>query len=284
MAGQVNHLRDALADTAYLSGMSEWAASTLHNVRNGLSPINGLAWKLQTLFNPKWLSNLKTAAEQYQSADTPADRREKLGTYLAINSQRVLECGAQTGAISDEIMSASKSVEGIVAEYEKFSRQETQHEAIDLVPLIKDVGTTLISSQASNVLLVLPTETASVVSNRIMIRQIITNLLLSALHAMGGRVEGREIVIELVADGAVSDQLWLFMTHNGEGIAPQHLKTVFQRGNSAPENQGGLGLHWCANAASALGGSLHAESDGPDAGATFVLCLPSSDTALKAAA
>ena len=77
MADQVNNLRDALADSSYRAGMAEWAAGTLHNVRNALSPINLGALKIQNICNVSSLKNMKTALDELNSnlADPEQHRR-----------------------------------------------------------------------------------------------------------------------------------------------------------------------------------------------------------------
>jgi len=50
---------------------------------------------------------------------------------------------------------------------------------------------------------------------------------------------------------------------------------VFERGFSTKSSatNSGIGLHWCANALNALGGSLRVESPGTNRGATFHVFL-----------
>ena len=59
--------------------------------------------------------------------------------------------------------------------------------------------------------------------------------------------------------------------------SPQdNLERVFEKGFST-KSRGtnyGIGLHWCANAISALGGRMWAASDGPGRGASMHLVLP----------
>ena len=58
-----------------------------------------------------------------------------------------------------------------------------------------------------------------------------------------------------------------------DGFGPD---TVFEKGFST-KSKGtnyGIGLHWCANAISALGGRIWAASDGPGLGASMHLVLP----------
>jgi signal transduction histidine kinase len=78
------------------------------------------------------------------------------------------------------------------------------------------------------------------------------------------------------AAGPALDMLELRFSDDGVGIAADHLGLVFGRGFSTKPRatNSGIGLHWCANTALALGGRLSVESAGPQRGATFVLTLP----------
>jgi two-component system NtrC family sensor kinase len=58
------------------------------------------------------------------------------------------------------------------------------------------------------------------------------------------------------------------------GIPPENLQKIFEHGFSTKVEGHGFGLHASANAATELGGTLVAESPGPDRGATFTLELP----------
>jgi signal transduction histidine kinase len=61
---------------------------------------------------------------------------------------------------------------------------------------------------------------------------------------------------------------------NGVGIAPENLTRIFNHGFTTRKGGHGFGLHSGALAASELGGSLTAHSEGPGRGATFTLELP----------
>jgi two-component system NtrC family sensor kinase len=75
--------------------------------------------------------------------------------------------------------------------------------------------------------------------------------------------------------GAEGPHLLLRFTDDGVGIAAEHLPRLFEKGFStkSPESNFGIGLHWCANAINALGGSIRAESR-ERAGATLQVVVP----------
>ncbi|HQR47693.1 MAG TPA: ATP-binding protein, partial [Steroidobacteraceae bacterium] len=67
----------------------------------------------------------------------------------------------------------------------------------------------------------------------------------------------------------------LRFTDDGVGIADQDLTRVFENGYSTKSRatNHGIGLHWCANALQAIGGSITAESS-RGKGATLRVVVP----------
>ncbi len=276
MAKQANQLRDVLlSDSAYIGGISEWATGTLHNIRNGLIPINFAAWKAKALFNNASLANVKLALEQLSAPDTSAEKREKLIAYILAKTPQLLQCAEHAKSMSEEVSSASKAVQDMAAGYEKFVRREANSETIDLLPLIQNVAKSALTSRDAGVHISLPQQTAVTVGNRTLLWQIISNILTNAVEAMDRQPHEKRIRIELENASGPDGHLKLSISDNGEGIAPEHLQTIFERGFSTRQHKiGGLGLHWCANAAKELGGSLTVESQGRGTGATLILWLP----------
>jgi signal transduction histidine kinase len=283
MAEQVNSLRDALADSAYLTGVSEWAAGTLHNVRNSLSPINLNALKIQDLFRWPWLKNVKNALDELRSDDTSAERRGKLAAYIVSKVPLMLESSDRAITTSQEIETASKVLEDIVAEYERYSRHETVSEEVELRPLIEALAKSEITAHNPDIAVTISSARVHVAANRTILRQILSNVFKNALESMQDNAREKRVDVEFVEGD--SDRVKIRITDTGHGIAPDHLKSMFTRGFSTRTRRtGGLGLHWCANAAQSMGGSLEAESKGLGTGATLVLTLPAAIKSLKDAA
>ena len=283
MAKQVNDLRDVFADSAYLSGLSEWATGTLHNVSNAITPVNMYALRIQDLFEERWRNNLKVAVAELESADTPPERREKLQAYVKASVHRMLDCADQAQNLSTGIIATNRSIEEIISSYQRFGKKDLGVETVEIRTLISSLSRSMIDTHGAPVELVLPAGTAFVTANRTILRQIISNLIVNALEAMQSMMSSKRIAIALEVDG--DSLLHIRVTDSGDGIPPQNIKAIFERGFSTRNHKkGGLGLHWCANAARAMGGALHAESDGAGKGATFVLTLPLSNTALVEAA
>jgi signal transduction histidine kinase len=108
------------------------------------------------------------------------------------------------------------------------------------------------------------------------ILQILLNLLRNAKQAVkeGGGEKSIRISIRRLGERRIA----LAVKDTGVGLPPENLTRVFGHGFTTKADGHGFGLHSCALAASHMGGSLRAESDGPGRGATFVLELPLKTT------
>lgn len=113
---------------------------------------------------------------------------------------------------------------------------------------------------------------------RIPLQQVVQNLIVNAAEAV--RESGSEHgSLRISARGRVSgsgESLTLSFTDDGAGIAAADRDRVFDRGFSTKPSStnSGIGLHWCANTLTALGGRLQVESAGRSCGTTFHLSIP----------
>ncbi|NLF37857.1 PAS domain S-box protein [bacterium] len=103
-----------------------------------------------------------------------------------------------------------------------------------------------------------------------LLEQLLTNLLLNAVEATGE--EGRITV----SCARLDDGVEISVGDNGAGIAPEHMKHIFEPFYSAGKrhNGTGLGLYVCHQIVSSLGGSISVESEAGK-GALFRIMLPS---------
>ena len=79
------------------------------------------------------------------------------------------------------------------------------------------------------------------------------------------------------ADPSEPQLVHVRFTDNGQGIPAEALPRLFERGFTSKARGSGIGLHWCANTMAAMGGRIHASSDGPGRGACVHLLLPLVD-------
>jgi two-component system, NtrC family, sensor kinase len=113
---------------------------------------------------------------------------------------------------------------------------------------------------------------------RTVLRLVLQNLIINAADAVrdAGKDRGTLRLSARIVSEADRQQLHLECQDDGVGIPAQNLERVFEKGFSTKsrETNQGIGLHWCANALSALGGRIWADSEGPGRGASLHLLVP----------
>lgn len=275
MVAQVNRLRDELAESAYLAGMSEWAAGTLHNVRNGMSPVNIAAWQIVTESEKSWLRSVKAALARMDEPNIETEIREKCAALIISKAPHALDFAQRVRASARQIMSASKAVEEMVSGYEKYSRHRLESEPIEVRSLIDGLARTQLGESGAALTWEVCGGPVVVSASAAVLRQIVANILNNAVEAVSNTCGEKILKIEIKAPELNAGAVAIAFIDNGEGISARNLKRIFERGFSTRGHRaGGLGLHWCANAARTLGGQLSARSGGVRKGATFILELP----------
>lgn len=102
-----------------------------------------------------------------------------------------------------------------------------------------------------------------------MVRQICTNLITNAMHALP---EGGVITLRTVDRGAQAE---LEVQDNGPGIPEEYREAIFEAGFSRSHGGTGLGLSIVSRFMEALGGTIRVESE-PGQGTKFILSFPRS--------
>jgi signal transduction histidine kinase len=260
--------------------MAEMASGVLHNIRNALNPISVGIWKLEETARNTTLGRVETALAELATDATPPERRQKLASYVRAAAEKLIN---QQHALADEICELgqhSRHIEQILQDVDLTGRRRRQIEPLDLDKLATECAAMIpgkagppVNVEIDPALAQLP----AAMGNRITLTQILGNLMVNAAESIrsAGGAAGKIAVTgsRETVDGR--PMLHLEIRDNGEGIAAEAMASLFQRGFSTKkEKKGGIGLHWCANSVIAMGGKIHATSDGKGRGAAFHLLLP----------
>lgn len=287
LASEFNKMVEALADSrqklqnqSYVHGMAEMASGVLHNIRNALNPISVGIWKLEESARGISIGRIDTALAELANEATPADRRQRLAGYTRAAVEKLI---AQQHALADDIRELgqhSRHIEQILQDVDLTGRRRRKPEAINLDKLTEECAAMIPGRAESPITVEIDPDLArlpAALGNRIALTQVVGNLMVNAAESirMGGIVNGKIAVTGCreAVDG--KDMLHIEVRDNGGGIAPEAMASLFHRGFSTKqEKKGGIGLHWCANSIIAMGGKIHATSDGAGKGASFHLLLP----------
>jgi signal transduction histidine kinase len=273
-----------LVTAARIAGMAEVAAGVLHNVGNVLNSVNVSASLIDSKVRASRAADLVKV-----TALLKANERD-VGSYLSSDSKGKLlprflislaehMTGDQAELVA-EIGTMNKSldhIKQIVSAHQSYARPSSMAEKVDPIEVMEEAlriggegrgSSKLCVSRSYGELLPLTTD-----KHRLL--QIMVNLVKNACAALDTTAT-EERLLAVTVDRAHDNPAKLIMQvkDNGAGIAPEIMPRLFEHGFTTKETGSGFGLHTSALAARALGGSIHARSDGRGTGATFTVSLP----------
>ena len=281
MVERVADSRRQLVDQSFQAGFAELAKGVLHNLGNAMTPIGVRLASLGQRLRQAPTADAEQAAEELRLGTAQAARRADLEEFVR------LACGefALTIKAAEEDVAVLTRQTGIVqnalSEQMRSTRNEHVIESVRLPELIAQ-SLEVVPDSCRQRLVIHADESLRRIGvvqvARTVLRLVLQNLIINASDAVrdAGKDKGvLRVSAEIVRD-AEQEQLHLHCQDDGVGIAADNLDRVFEKGFST-KSKGtnyGIGLHWCANAISALGGRIWAASDGPGLGASLHLMLP----------
>jgi len=165
-----------------------------------------------------------------------------------------------------EIMRMARMVDGAI-NHSSFHDNRQDNKPIDIAPLLKEGAqsySTLLERHGNSLSLEIPESLPVILGNADMLLHVFANLLSNAdRHTKNG-----VITIEAMAK---SNAIWVIVRDNGEGVRPEILPNIFERG--ASDGGTGLGLSICRSAVEAHGGTISIKSE-YEQGTEVTLILP----------
>jgi C4-dicarboxylate-specific signal transduction histidine kinase len=282
---RTQELRDAqrrAVELARQAGMAELATNVLHNVGNVLNSINTSSTilderlrklrvqpllKLSQLLEEKRASLAAFVTEDERGRCLP-EYLGKLGEHLSCTRDEMLE---MTTALHRHV----EHIRMIVELQQTYALSTNLVEAASLEELVEDALRINAAALGRHGVTVERhfTPLPNVMVDKHKLLQIVLNLISNAKYAVNDNPAGERRLI-LRIERPTDDRVHVQVRDNGMGIAPELLTKIFQHGFTTRKDGHGFGLHSCAIAARALGGSLVVHSDGPQKGATFTVELP----------
>jgi two-component system, NtrC family, sensor kinase len=278
---RLGETRKALIDQSYHAGVAEMARGVLHNIGNAVTPVATKLSGIIESFRKAPATEMEMAAEELEKNAMAEDRREDMRKFMELAGLETAKLVKTATMKLQEVNKHVAHIQKILADQQRFSTAQRIIESIDLAEIIGETVGLLPERLAASVAIEPGPELRElpkVLSGRIALQQVISNLLINACESILERGlapnEGMIGIHGAVESGEGLPMVHVRVTDNGIGIAPELQKKIFERDYSSKNRGSGLGLHWSANTISALKGRLYAESGGAGMGAVFHMLLP----------
>lgn len=281
MVERLARSRRELVDRSFESGAAENAAGILHNLGNAMTPMSVNIAGLQQQLGAVPVADLQQALAELRCGTPDAVRRGDLEQFVQLAAADLLRTLEQGSVRLHSIVEQTHIMQAVLAEQRRHQRAEPVRQTMTPAELIarglqqiapvhrERLYVDLSPAIASLGPLSLPGTTLSMV-----LQNLAQNAAESAAQAGLARTRLRfEAGLAQIGGQAV---LRIAVSDNAGGITAEQLTQLFQKGYSTKSQatNSGLGLHWCANALHALGGTITAHSDGAGHGARFEILVP----------
>ena len=274
------HLELVAASRA--AGMAEVATGVLHNVGNVLNSVNVSASLISERLRHSKTANLARAAQLLRDNHSRVGeflRDDPKGTMLPAYLAEVGEHleGERTATLSelDLLTRNIEHIKDIVVRQQSFARAAGLMETVRVQDLVEDALRLNFDNLARHGIKVIRRfeEIPAATWDKHQVLQILVNIIRNAQNAIDA-ANPPERRITLGISRMPAGFVTLSVTDTGTGITEENLTRIFAHGFTTRREGHGFGLHTAAISAHELGGRLHAESEGPGKGATFILELP----------
>jgi two-component system, NtrC family, sensor kinase len=281
MVDRVAASRMELVDQSYEAGFAELARGVLHNLGNAMTPISVRLATMTERLRAAPAEDIEQALEELKRPAADAARRADLEEFLRLASHELAQ-GVRTAREDVAVMLRQASViQTALTEQLRATRNDQVIEPVRLTELLSQSLEIVPDSCRQRLAIDIDDSLRKlgvVRLARTVLRLVLQNLIINAADAVrdAGRARGTLRFSAAVSSDAQRTLLHLNCQDDGMGIARENLERVFEKGftTKSPETNHGIGLHWCANAMSALGGRIWASSEGPGRGATLHLLIP----------
>ena len=271
-----------LIELSRQSGMAEVATGVLHNVGNVLNSVNVSATIVANKVRKSRVNKLGVVSDilQRHTGDMTEFLSEDPKGKLVL--PYLLELGGHLQQERESMLQELELLTGhighikeIVATQQSYAQVSGLVEMVSLEQLVEDsISFVHTGFERHKIRLERDYEPLPAIAvEKHSVLQIMLNLLRNAKQALkDGDPPDRWVKIRIYRHegGTVRVEV----RDNGVGIPAENLTRIFSHGFTTRQGGHGFGLHSGANAAQQMDGSLWAESEGPNRGATFILQLP----------
>jgi signal transduction histidine kinase len=279
MLVQLKNLREQLEIQSFRLGRTESAVGLMHNVRNGLNPLNIILGQAGANRPPIAQADAERALAELRSEDCPPERKRKLVDFVGATLLSHFRAGSHLEQELDSARTHLNRVIELIGDQQATAHEKIETQSCDPQAVIEHNAALARYSSIGNIRFSVAGDAPGVEANRVLLSQVIGNLFGNAVESIQSakRKAGLVEVTFEERDTLHGPHVMILVRDNGEGFDPAKGKRLFEQGYSTRKNKsGGLGLHWCAHAIKLMDGELQLSSDGAGLGATAIITLPAA--------
>lgn len=267
-----------LVEHAQKEGMADIATNILHNIGNILNSINVSVHMMSECANSPVIDDMAMASgllkqnidrlEEFICSD--AKGRKLMEFYLRLGGPAE-KLRDQLLSIQGRLRAKIRTINEAIAAQQNYAGVDTKLEELMIAPIVDDA--LKLNEDAFEKLQIkvekeyMPDFRARV--HRAKLFFVIFNIISNAKDALSNSdASDRKLTVRLYEDDTGK---YLCIKDNGRGIPRAVLDRLFEYGFSTKEGRYGYGLYSCAAYMADMGGSIRAESEGIDRGASFIL-------------
>src|SRR5215469_7292867 len=194
--------------------------------------------------------------------------------FLDMQPQDLAEVREALACVVDDVDRAGDIIERIREQMKKAPLRKKHFELNAAINEVVILARSAINRNGVSVQTRLADGLVPIHGDRVQLQQVVLNLILNAVEAMGSVEAGvRELLISTEQDhtGVLVD-----VRDSGPGIDPMHLHRVFEAFYTTKSSGVGMGLSICRSIIDAHGGRLWAQANEPR-GAVFQFTLPNGE-------
>ncbi|WP_182867874.1 sensor histidine kinase [Rhodopirellula sp. JC639] len=263
-----------LSDASHAAGMSLVADTVIHNVGNVLTNVNSLIETATRRVERLRIEPLEKLADRLRGEDVDQALQRATPDYLHRLSATLEDDKDDLAALLQTLNDNIQHIHQVIRDQRRHANQPIRWVHLDANHVITEaVRCSQARLEKDNVLVDFTCDIdARIWTDRSLLLQILINIITNAGNATQ-HIKNRQptLTIDLVRN---QSNVQIRFRDNGCGMDEATLGRVFDAHFTTRQSGSGLGLHFCAIAMKRIGGSIHAESDGPDRGATFIIEVP----------